>query len=254
MATRTVTARDASFAGKIAGIQFTAGTASADDTTVRGRSLIEFAKRQGWAVNGGVATAVDLTPADGEIIARWTTAELKAYLTDKHCEFPSDATDDELRAAIRDGLDMKAPGGSAANLSAGHLSGTFPPEGAPPVSNPDKPDDAAETVQWSTPLSVPNETELDAPAITVQPAAGSVVTGGTKTVSVTATGNDLSYQWQRQTKGTGSYVDISGADEASYTTPALTVADNNLDRYRAVVSNTRGSVTSTGAQVTVTAS
>jgi hypothetical protein len=56
----------------------------------------------------------------------------------------------------------------------------------------------------------------------------------------------LTYQWQK------SGVNIAGANSASYTTPATTTADNGAT-FRAVVSNTAGTVTSGAATLTVNA-
>jgi YD repeat-containing protein len=53
------------------------------------------------------------------------------------------------------------------------------------------------------------------PVITVHPASASVTKGTTRTLSVTATGNELAYQWY-----TGQTA-ISGATASSYTTPAI---------------------------------
>jgi len=84
-----------------------------------------------------------------------------------------------------------------------------------------------------------------APSITTQPANQTVSAGQTATFSVTATGTaPLSYQWQKN----GS--DISGATSATYTTPATTTGDSG-STYRAVVSNSAGSVTSNAATLTV---
>jgi Immunoglobulin domain len=87
-----------------------------------------------------------------------------------------------------------------------------------------------------------------APSITTQPANVFVAAGGTATFSVTATGTaPLAYQWRRN--GTA----IAGATSASYTTPAVTSADNGA-MFSVVVSNAAGSVTSSNAQIVVTAS
>jgi outer membrane protein assembly factor BamB len=85
-----------------------------------------------------------------------------------------------------------------------------------------------------------------APAITTQPSSVSVVSGATATFTVVATGTaPLSYQWQK------SGAAIMGANGASYTTPALTVADN-ASTYAVMISNGAGSVTSSTATLTVT--
>jgi hypothetical protein len=86
-----------------------------------------------------------------------------------------------------------------------------------------------------------------APVITMQPEAQTQSEGATATFSVLATGTaPLAYQWQRN--GTA----IAGATAASYSTAALTIADNGAS-YGVIVSNTAGSATSQPALLTVTA-
>jgi hypothetical protein len=76
----------------------------------------------------------------------------------------------------------------------------------------------------------------------------------TFTVVATTTDGTLSYQWQKQEGGAGAWSNIVGATSASYTTGVLTVADDNTDNYRVVVSVTNGSpVTSSAATLTVQA-
>lgn len=84
-----------------------------------------------------------------------------------------------------------------------------------------------------------------APTITTQPANQTVTAGQTATFTVAAGGTaPLSYQWQE------NGANIVGAISANYTTPATTTADNSLT-FRAVVSNTAGTVTSAAATLTV---
>ncbi|WP_374437630.1 M64 family metallopeptidase [Inhella sp.] len=88
-------------------------------------------------------------------------------------------------------------------------------------------------------------TQVNLPAITSQPASVTVDAGRTATFSVSASSSAaLSYQWRRN----GST--ISGATAASYTTPATTAADNGAN-FSVVVTNSRGSVTSNNATLTV---
>jgi PKD repeat protein len=83
------------------------------------------------------------------------------------------------------------------------------------------------------------------PSITTQPASAAVTVGQTATFSVAASGTaPLSYQWQK------NGVNISGATSASYTTPATTAADSGA-KFRVVVTNSAGSVTSSEATLTV---
>jgi len=92
----------------------------------------------------------------------------------------------------------------------------------------------------------PAET-VQAPSITTQPQPASVVAGQTAQFSVIAAGSaPLTYQWLRN--GT----ELTGAAAAQYTTPALATADSGA-RYTVRVSNAAGSLTSTDAVLTVTA-
>lgn len=87
------------------------------------------------------------------------------------------------------------------------------------------------------------------PTITAQPTNQYALIGGTASFSVTATasGGSLSYQW---------YVNsglITGANSSSYTTPTLT-GTNNGNLYYVVVTDSNGSVTSSTARLSVSAS
>ena len=87
------------------------------------------------------------------------------------------------------------------------------------------------------------------PSITTQPQSATVTEGQQATFSVAATGNGLRYQWQRSTDGT-DWADISGANNAVYTTDAITLSMNGT-QYRCIVKGVGGSVTSDAAILTV---
>ena len=71
-----------------------------------------------------------------------------------------------------------------------------------------------------------------------------VVPGQSATFTVTATGSNLMYQWQKDG------VDIAtGANSATYTIAAI--AESDEGEYQCVVSSTASSVTSTVASLTV---
>ncbi len=94
-------------------------------------------------------------------------------------------------------------------------------------------------------IKSPSSTKGTAPVFTLQPAGQSVTVGQTATFSVMVTGTaPLSYQWQKNN------VNISGANSASYTTPA-TVSGDNGATFRVVVSNSAGSATSNLAPLAV---
>ena len=85
------------------------------------------------------------------------------------------------------------------------------------------------------------------PVITTQPSNQMATVGQTATFSVTATGTALlRYQWKK-----GVTV-ITGATAATYTTPAVTTADNGAS-FQVVVTNSAGSATSNSATLTVNA-
>lgn len=92
--------------------------------------------------------------------------------------------------------------------------------------------------------STPPPPVVQAPTITAQPVAQSVTVGQSVIFTVTASGDNLSYQWQRDGK------DIAGATSASYTLPAAQAGDNGA-AFAVVVRNAGGSVTSSTATLGV---
>jgi len=83
----------------------------------------------------------------------------------------------------------------------------------------------------------PNSTEpAPAPAIVSVPQTRSVARGGTTTLFVSASGDDLSYLWKK------NGVDMSGATSAGLPLQNATGADEG--NYTVVISNSQGSVTS----------
>ncbi len=80
-------------------------------------------------------------------------------------------------------------------------------------------------------------TIIPATAITVQPANQTVCSGANATFTVTATGNNLIYQWRK------AGINISGATLSSYT--IIAVAAGDVANYDVVVTGTCGAVTST---------
>ena len=90
------------------------------------------------------------------------------------------------------------------------------------------------------------------PTIDTQPASQTVTAGETAKFSVTATGENLSYQWQQSTDNGNSWKDIADETNATYTTGKTTM-DMNGTQYRCVVKNSVKEVTSNTATLTVTA-
>lgn len=106
-------------------------------------------------------------------------------------------------------------------------------------------------------ISGDNDTIAPAPVITIgtQPQAVSITEGETATFTVVATvtqGATATYQWQKSDDSGSNWANVTGATAASYTTGALTNADDDQDEYRVIVSVLGGtSVTSDAAIVSV---
>lgn len=87
------------------------------------------------------------------------------------------------------------------------------------------------------------------PAIVTQPQSQSIASGGSATLSVSASGaGPLNYQWYQGASGDTSHP-MAGATSASFTTPALSATTT----YWARVSNSYGSADSDAAVITVSA-
>ncbi len=91
-----------------------------------------------------------------------------------------------------------------------------------------------------------------APAVTAQPAAETVIAGGTATFTAAASGDPApSVQWMVSSNGGASFSDVSGATSTTYSfTPSI---GQNGDEYEAVFSNGAGSATTTAVTLTVQA-
>lgn len=101
-------------------------------------------------------------------------------------------------------------------------------------------------------LAACSDSPPPAPTISVQPSDASALSGTAATLSVTADGADIAFQWQQSSDGGTTWTHLAGATSASYTTPTLSAADNGR-RYRVVVSGSGLSVTSSAVTLTVTA-
>ncbi len=92
-----------------------------------------------------------------------------------------------------------------------------------------------------------------APLITGQPMSQTVTPGQTATFMANAVGNPTpTVQWQRSTNNGASWLNIPGATSTSYTTASAITAMNGY-QYRAVFTNTSGSISTNAATLTVNA-
>ena len=92
---------------------------------------------------------------------------------------------------------------------------------------------------------------VTAPSITTQPGNATVKVGETATFTLAASGTALTYQWQIDKNDGNGWVNIVGANEASYTTSTVNISCSGF-KYQCVVSNSAGMVTSNTAVLTVT--
>lgn len=89
------------------------------------------------------------------------------------------------------------------------------------------------------------------PAISAPPQDATTSIGLRARFSVTATGDgQLAYRWQRAAAGSENFTDIPGATAAVWKVRGVAIADSG-SRYRVIVSNPHGSVTSQPATLTV---
>jgi len=104
----------------------------------------------------------------------------------------------------------------------------------------------------STPSSSALLTVNASPSITSQPQSTTLCAGSSASFNVTASGGGLSYQWQVNTSATGgTFNNIAGATNSTYTAAGITSAMNNY-RYRVIVTGTCApAITSGEALLTV---
>jgi hypothetical protein len=83
-----------------------------------------------------------------------------------------------------------------------------------------------------------------APVITAQSGAQTIAQGGTATITVTATGSGLAFQWYKGSVALANGGSVSGATSATLTLTGLSLAD--AANYSCIVTSTVGAVSTTG--------
>jgi glucose/arabinose dehydrogenase len=92
------------------------------------------------------------------------------------------------------------------------------------------------------------------PTITTQPVSVAITRGAPAIFTVVADGpGALRYHWQRENRGSDSFVNIRGATSASFTV-ANPLARDNHARFRVVITNANGAVISRAAKLSVVTS
>ena len=107
------------------------------------------------------------------------------------------------------------------------------------------------TEMQSLPATLTVQADVPAPVITTQPQAQTVEAGSRATFTVGAAGSGLSYQWQVNKSGTWNDCTSAGSDAATFS--FTTKTSYSGWKYRCIVSNTGGSVTSGAVTLTVPA-
>lgn len=103
--------------------------------------------------------------------------------------------------------------------------------------------------RWSSNGVLP---PLSAPVITTQPTGSSVSSGSVMTLSVDYTGYPTAtVQWQKSTDGGTSFTNITGATAKTYSKSSVVTGDSG--KYKAVITNSQGTVTSSVVDITVSA-
>ena len=119
------------------------------------------------------------------------------------------------------------------------------------VTCPDSIDANGITLTTTITITISAAGIVTAPSIVTQPGNATVKAGEPATFTIAANGTDLAYQWQIDRNDGNGWVNIAGANEASYTTSAVDISCNGF-KYQCVVSNSAGTVTSNTAVLTVT--
>ncbi len=128
------------------------------------------------------------------------------------------------------------------NFSNPNVNYTNVPTGLP-STNPKAADNARQIFEQAISFSSFRSAPAAAPIITTQPSSVSVEAGSPFTLSVTATGTGLTYQWRKDN------ANLPGATSSSY---SKTSATTDAGSYSVIVTNLGGNVTSSAATVTVT--
>lgn len=111
--------------------------------------------------------------------------------------------------------------------------------------------DTNHTIEVTFKQTAPKPPVEELPAIHTQPQSVSVKAGEQAVFTITASGSGVHLQWQVDKNDGNGFVDIAGADTTGYKIDVTDVAYNGY-KYRCVLSNSAGAVTTDIATLTVT--
>ncbi|MEZ5316895.1 MAG: CAP domain-containing protein [Vicinamibacterales bacterium] len=192
------------------------------------------------------ASGVMTSPVAGATAATYSTPSLST--TTNYWVRVSNAAGKVDSATATVTVATPAPAPAPAPTPAPPSAPAPAPEPTPPAPTPAPPAPTPDPTPAPTPTPTPTPSGV-APTIAAQPSGVSIASGGTATLSVSASGTGpLTYQWYRGASGATSSP-VSGATSPGFTTPALTATTS----YWARVTNAYGHADSSAATVTVTA-
>ncbi len=111
--------------------------------------------------------------------------------------------------------------------------------------------DTNHTIEATFKQTAPKPPVEELPAIHTQPQSASVKAGEQAVFTITASGSGVNFRWQVDKNDGNGFVDIAGADTTGYKIDVTDVAYNGY-KYRCVLSNSAGAVTTDIATLTVT--
>lgn len=111
--------------------------------------------------------------------------------------------------------------------------------------------DTNHTIEATFKQTAPKPPVEELPTIHTQPQSASVKAGEQAVFTITASGSGVNFRWQVDKNDGNGFVDIAGADTTGYKIDVTDVAYNGY-KYRCVLSNSAGAVTTDIATLTVT--
>ena len=111
--------------------------------------------------------------------------------------------------------------------------------------------DTNHTIEVTFKQTAPKPPVEELPAIHTQPQSVSVKAGEQAVFTIKASGSGVNFRWQVDKNDGNGFVDIAGADTTGYKIDVTDVAYNGY-KYRCVLSNSAGAVTTDIATLTVT--